>query len=50
MSKYGIIKARKGFFRIRCIEAIEELLTLIGPKWKPTTYIPSLYLRKIIKD
>ena len=47
MKKHKNIIAKKGMFRVRCIEAISDLLEMIGSEWKPKTYIPSLYLRRV---
>lgn len=49
MKKHSKIVATKGVFRIRCIEAVSDLLGMIGSKYKPGSYIPSLYLRQVIK-
>ena len=46
------IKATKGCFRIRCIEAVEELLGMISEGHRPIGLferIPSRYLYKVLK-
>lgn len=51
MKKYSTVPASKGGLRIRCIEAIQDLLAMIGEKWKPTNIfhnVPSIYLRKCV--
>lgn len=48
MKKHNNIVATRGLMRVRCIEAISGLLSMIGDKYKPDAYIPSLYLRQII--
>ncbi len=48
MKKHENIVASKGMLRIRCIEAVSGLLSMIGSRYKPNTYIPSLYLKAII--
>lgn len=48
MQKHNNIIATRGIFRIRCIEAVSGLLGNIDDKFKPTTYIPSLYLRGLL--
>jgi len=52
MAKYGKVKAIKNGFRIRCIEAVGELLALIGEEYRPTNpaqNAPSIYFGKIIR-
>jgi len=48
MKKHGNVKAKKAFLRVRCIEAVSELLESIG--YKPDSNIPSLYLRKVLNQ
>lgn len=49
MEKHSITSAKKGLFRIRCIEGVSPLLEMIGPEFKPSLIdnIPSIYLRKV---
>lgn len=52
MARYGKVKAIKNGFRIRCIEAVGELLALIGEEYRPTNpaqNAPSIYFGKIIR-
>lgn len=45
------MKATKGFFRIRCIEAVSDLLAMIGEQYRPRGLlerIPSRYLYKVL--
>ena len=52
MEKCATLEARKLGFRICCIEAVRNLLGLIGDEWKPKHMhynIPSLYLKKCSK-
>ena len=49
MKKHSNIIATRGILRIRCIEAVRGLLSMIGEEYKPNVYIPSLYLRRILK-
>ena len=47
MKKHSNTIATKGILRVRCIEAVSDLLGMIGEEFKPKSYIPSLYLRGI---
>ena len=52
MKEYDNIKARKAGLRIRCIEAISDLLSDIREEYRPKNIfenIPSLYFRRIIR-
>jgi hypothetical protein len=48
MEEHKNIIATKGIFRVRCIEAVSGLLGMIGNEFKPKSYIPSLYLWRVI--
>ncbi len=47
MKKHHNAIATKGKFRVRCIDGVSDLLGMIGEEFKPKSYIPSVYLRKI---
>ena len=47
MKKHTKLVATKGIFRVRCIEAVSDLLGMIGDEWKPRSCIPSLYLKQV---
>jgi len=52
MEKCATLKASKFGLRIRCIEAVNNLLGMIGEEWRPTDFfhnIPSWYFRKCSK-
>ena len=48
---YANVKAGVGIFRCRCIEAVHNLLGLIGEEWRPKNkleWIPSVYLKRCL--
>lgn len=52
LEKYGKLKAVKFGLRIRCIEAVKNLLRMIGTEWEPTSFLeynPGWYFRKCSK-
>lgn len=53
MMKFRGVVAEKHFLYSPCLCIIKELLALIGPEYSPSSlwdYIPSIYLRKVLKN